>query len=198
MEQKIDSALVESASKGEWLAILALLVWCTVAFLKSDHVPVFIPPRARPILALVLGQVFAGLTAVMGGMSWPAALATGLLATMSAIGVQEIKNALKPSKPLEPPTGPVATSGVVVLALLAFAALTGCGLPAKVETALEASRDVAVFAESCAVEAQGLALDRCETEVCRAEVKAAFVPIADALDLLHGLWCGLSPTSEGC
>lgn len=195
--ETLDESVVESASRGELVPLAAAGVWLLVRLLKSDAFPVDIPPRFRPLLALVLGQVSAVLLAVVGGMSWRGAVVSGLIATALAIAGQELGASAKPAAAKLPPP-PTAVVLPLLLLVGASAGLSGCGLPAKVETALEASRDVAVFAESCAVEAQGLALERCETEACRAEVKAAFAPIADALDLLHQVWCGLAPESEGC
>lgn len=129
MEQ-IDSTLVESASKGSWVAVAALVTWALIAAMKSDRIPINIPPRARPIIALVLGQVFAVLSAVMGGVSWPAAVVSGVAAAAFAIAGQEIGSAAKPTiAKIPPPSVPLATIGGFLLLCLVLMVLgVGCGL----------------------------------------------------------------------
>lgn len=93
-----------------------------------------------------------------------------------------------------PPPPPSAV--LFLVATLAF--LTGCGAGADLAKVVEAGRDVAAFAEPCAVAAQDVAIARCESDECRRQVVDKFAPIADALDVLHDGWCALAPESEGC
>ena len=86
----MDPIIAEQAGAGRHVAIAAVLVWALVAALKSPAFPLEIPPRARPWLALVLGQVYAVLAAVVGGVPWGVALVDGLVATTLAVTGQEL------------------------------------------------------------------------------------------------------------
>lgn len=93
-------------------------------------------------------------------------------------------------------------SSILLLVLTAGAAgtLTGCGASMRdVESAIEASRDVAAIAEPCLVAAKQREEQMCGGEAeCIESVRVAFAPAADALDAMHRAWCLLSPQSEGC
>lgn len=105
----------------------------------------------------------------------------------------------KPSVPPAPGLpGPLNMLGGVILALVAYAVLTGCGGGQELAQYAEAGRDLAVVAEPCLVAVKDEAIARCEDEECRRQVVDRFAPIADALDLMHSTWCAVSPESEGC
>jgi Mrp family chromosome partitioning ATPase len=87
---QIDPTIAEQAGAGRHVAIAAVIVWALVAAMKSPAFPLDIPPKARPWLALALGQVYAVLAAVVGGIPWGAALVDGLVATTLAVTGQEL------------------------------------------------------------------------------------------------------------
>lgn len=92
----------DSASHGGLVGIAALTIWLLIGFLKSDaplakSIP--LPPRARPLLAVALGQTYAVLEAVLGGIPWGAAIVRGLLASAGAIGFQEVLHGGKGGEP---------------------------------------------------------------------------------------------------
>lgn len=87
---EIDSTIAEQAGAGRHVAIAAVIVWALVATLKSPAFPLQVPPRARPWLALALGQVYAVLAAVVGGVPWGVALVDGLIATTLAVTGQDL------------------------------------------------------------------------------------------------------------
>lgn len=122
----IDQTIIESASKGEWVPVIAFVTWLLVAAIKSDRFPVDIPPRARPIVAVVLAQVLASAQAIMGGISWRGAVLSGVVAAALAIAGQELGSSTKSGatkSPLPPPTA------ILLLALLGGApVVSGCGL----------------------------------------------------------------------
>lgn len=191
---EIDQSLQDSAGRGSYAALAALLVWALIAVLKRDDVPIPLPPRARPFVALALGQVYGVLEAVVGGMPWRAAVLRGLVVAVSAIGLHEVVSKARPAgEPSSTPKPPP-------LPLLALTlALAGCaGQKAQLESALEATRDIAAVAHPCLVAQQEQLVEQCQDEACKAKVRESFEPIADAFEVLHELWCGLSPESEGC
>ena len=185
---ELNSLTVESASKGSWVAIAALVIWLFIRVLKSDSVPVSIPAPWRPVLAVGLGQAFAVLSSVVGGLSWPAAVVSGLVAAAGAIGSQEVGGAVKT---VAKPPGP----GMLLALTLV---LCGCGAQEQLVKFAEASRDVATYAEPCMYGALELDLARCSTPECVAEVQRKWEPPMSTLDLVKQTWCTISPSSEGC
>lgn len=191
----LSDVIKESAGAGHRVAIAAALVWLLVAVLKSDLVPVDFAPRARPYLALGLGQLYALLEAVVGGMSWSAAVVAGLVATVTAIGSQELGAAAKTPRP------PPGAAGLLLLLAALGGAATGCGgsLQQDLQLYAEKSRDVLAAAEPCLVAQKEVATAGCKGDAaCVAKVAEVYRPIADALDMIHHAWCRLSPKSEGC
>lgn len=190
--EPIDRSIQDSASRGSYVGLAAFVVWALIAALKSDRIPIDIPARARPFIALVLGQIYGVLEAVVGGMAWRSAIIRGIIVAAVAIAGQEWGSKLR-----KPGSGPPSTPPpmVFVLALV----LAGCGAQkAQLESALEAARDVSAVAHPCLVAQQEQAIEQCADEACKAKVRESFEPIAKAFDLLNELWCGLSPESEGC
>jgi len=90
METPIDPNITEQAAAGGHVALAALAVWMLVALVKSDKIPINIPPAARPWLAFALGQTYAVLAAVVGGVRWELAVVEGLFAALGAVGTQEL------------------------------------------------------------------------------------------------------------
>lgn len=95
-----------------------------------------------------------------------------------------------------------ATAPLVLLVLAAFSVSQTACTPEqarKVESALEASRDIANEALPCFASAQKVALAACNgDEKCVDAVYAKSDRIADLYDLAHDGWCALWPESEGC
>jgi hypothetical protein len=79
------------ATGHQWLP-LAILVVGYLVNLTSDtgKFPLNIPDRFKPLIALVLGQVYAVLEAVYGGSPWGTAVGHGLIATLAATGFAHI------------------------------------------------------------------------------------------------------------
>jgi len=184
--------IVLSASQGARVGVAALVVWALVALLKSSLVPIDFAPRSRPYLALLLGQAYTMLEAIVLGTPWGMAVVLGVVATTTAIGGQELGSAAKTSSP---PPGAVG----VLLVLALGGAASGCGAAQSFEQLAHASRDVLVVAEPCMVAAKQLEEAKCDGHpACVADVKARWRPVADALDRVHFYWCELTPQSEGC
>ena len=188
MEQ-LNQLTVESASKGSWVAIAAICIWLFIRVLKSDSIPVSIPAPWRPILAVGLGQAFAVLSAVLGGLSWPAAVLSGLAAAYGAVGTQEVGGA---AKDVAKPPGP----GMLMIVFMFV--FTGCGAQEQLVKFAEGSRDLAEYAEPCMYGALEVDLARCSTPECVAEVQHKWEAPMSTLDLVKQTWCAISPSSEGC
>jgi len=73
-----------------FLAAVALLIGALIRALKSDRIPINIPPRWRPVLALVLGQFAGVVEALTRGTPWRDALLGGLLASLGAMGGHDV------------------------------------------------------------------------------------------------------------
>lgn len=101
----IDQTVQDSAAKGSWAAIAALVVWAVIALAKSDKTPPWMtPPVAwRPLIAVLLGQVYAVLEAGVHGMPWGSAVVRGFVVAAAAIAGQELKSKLtSPPAPAAP------------------------------------------------------------------------------------------------
>ncbi len=73
----------------KWFALSALVVWTIVRLLKSDtKLPVTIPARWRPVLALGLGFVAGALDKIASGTPWKQAVTWGLGVGVAAILAQ--------------------------------------------------------------------------------------------------------------
>lgn len=109
----LDDAIQDSAAHGSYAAIAAVLVWLAIKIVKRDDIPIPLPPRARPFVALGLGQVYAVLEAVIGGMPWGAAVVRGLVVAATAIAFHEVGSKLPTPK----------------VPLAVFVLLVGCASP---------------------------------------------------------------------
>jgi hypothetical protein len=107
----IDQTVQDSASHGSWAAIAALIVWGSVAMLKSERTPPWLtpPPAYRPLVALALGQAYAILELVVHGMPWGSAVVRGIVVAAIAIGGQELGSKL--AKGAAVPPGAAAGEG---------------------------------------------------------------------------------------
>ncbi len=113
--------------------------------------------------------------------------------------VDGIRRALE-ARRKSPPALPPGTSALLLSLVTGAAGALGCGASMRdVESAIEASRDVAAIAEPCLVAAKQREEQMCGGEAeCIESVRAAFAPAAHAFDAMHRAWCLLSPQSEGC
>lgn len=68
-----------------WIGLIGLLIGLIVRIVKDPKIPIPLPPRARPVLALVLGVVMGALESIAGGRSWQDALYSGAMAGIVAI-----------------------------------------------------------------------------------------------------------------
>ncbi len=75
-----------------WLALAVLAMGFLARVMKDDtKLPFFnIPARWQSVLVLVLGQVYAGLQAVFGGMPWTTAMTQGLIAAFLTMGLFDL------------------------------------------------------------------------------------------------------------
>lgn len=74
-------AVIEFALQHRWVPLLTLLVGLVVRLLKADtRLPITIPPRVRPWLAIALGLAAGVLERVATGVSWSRAVLDGLVA----------------------------------------------------------------------------------------------------------------------
>lgn len=185
--------IVLDASQGAHVAAAALVVWCLIQVSKSPLIPVDFLPRQRPFVALLLGQAYAALEAIVFGTPWGMALVMGIVSTTMAIGGQEIGSAAKGSSP------PPGAGAAVLLFLALGGAGTGCAAVEGFKDIAHASRDVLLVAEPCLSAKAMLEEAKCDGDhACVQGVKEKWRPIGDAIDLIHFRWCEIAPTSEGC
>lgn len=114
--------------------------------------------------------------------------------------VDGIRRALEARRNKANPVLPPGSSIFLLVLATGAAGTLGCGASMRdVESAIEASRDVAAIAEPCLVAARQREEKMCGGEAeCIEAVRAAFAPAANAFDAMHRAWCLLSPHSEGC
>lgn len=186
--------VLREAGAGSLVALAALVIWSLVSLLKSDRIPIDIPPRLRPWLAFGLGQTFAVLEVVLQGTPARQAVIQGIYATVLAIGGQELGGSAGPAI-----LGALKRGAPPAL-LLFVSVLVGCsGATAEVARYAEASRDILAAAEPCFVAQQQAQLEACKAdEACLARVSDVWGPIKRSLTVAHDVWCTLAPESEGC
>jgi predicted NAD/FAD-dependent oxidoreductase len=88
--------------------------------------------------------------------------------------------------------------------LLASVGSAGCGaseaLAEKFQTGMEAARDIQTASMPCLVATKAAELEACKDDpACENRVQAFWAAgVEKAVDILHGLWCGVRPDSQGC
>jgi hypothetical protein len=219
MKMDVESMLVGLVESRQWPMVAAALIWLVVRALKSERIPLNVPARARPWVALGLGVVAGVCESVLGGVALGDALLAGLGAGLAASGLHEslvesLRHGREPlsipppalvdppreSRRPPPGDGPSSGTGGVTITIMALA-LAGCGASGpirEVEALAHSARDVAQVAEVCAFNAKEAEMAKCHDDRCKAEVLARYAPLADMLDRLHSAWCTVSPESEGC
>lgn len=76
-----------------WPVLGALVIGLLVRLLKSAAVPApfdRIPPKARPLVALVLGCAQAAIESITAGTPWKTALTNGIVAAFSAVFAHDV------------------------------------------------------------------------------------------------------------
>lgn len=180
----ITDSIHDSASRGGYAAIAAIAIWAIIALVKRDDIPIPLPPRARPLLALALGQVYAVLEAVVGGMPWGAAVVRGLVVAAGAIATHEVGSKLRAPEVVKPPSVPPPMPPLLLLVFLAGCVpLLGCGSP--LEQAVQVQHAGAAAIEHGGEELQERCTDRLVPLAdlpTLAERQAAAAPIREVCD----------------
>ncbi len=181
----INTSIQESAARGGYAALAAIVVWAVIAIVKRDDVPIPLPPRYRPLLALALGQVYAVLEAVVGGMPWGAAIVRGLVVAAGAVAMHEVGSKLRAAPAVKPPSvpPPMPPLLVLLLALGGCVPLLGCASP--LEAAVQVQHAGAAAIEHGGEELQERCTDRLVPLAelpTLAERQAAAAPIREVCD----------------
>lgn len=75
----------------QWLGIAIVLVgWAVSLTSDTSKLPLNIPDRFKPLIALLFGQLYAVLEAIQSGEDWKTAVAHGIVAALSATGFSTI------------------------------------------------------------------------------------------------------------
>lgn len=182
-------------------ALIALAVMLLIQLVKSDKIPITIPPRARPWVAIGLALASAIATRVAQGFPLGQAVAEGLGAGLGAVGLFEAGASLAPkdeqkSEPPKAPPGSLIMMLSMLFALVAF----GCGAAEKVQHVVQMSSEVIARAEPCLVVQYEAQQEDClklepvdEARACVDRVKATWKPIVDALVELRTVRCEIEP-----
>jgi hypothetical protein len=186
--------VLREAGAGSLVALAALVIWSLVSLLKSDRIPIDIPPRLRPWLAFALGQTFAVLEVVLQGTPARQAVIQGVYATVLAIGGQELGGAAGPA------ILGALRKGAPPALLLCLTVIVGCsGATAELQQFAEASRDIIEAADPCFVAQQEKQLEDCRKDpACVARVLEVWRPIKKAINVANAIWCARMPDAEGC
>lgn len=221
----MEDRLVAFITDRNWPMVAAAAIWLFVRAMKSERIPIDIPARVRPWVAIGLGVASGAAEAFIAGQPLVEALVVGAGAGLMASGFHEsfVESARRGHEPLSvrPPAlldapresrrpppdddlgGPKAPPSIVTLSILvltfAGCAGLGCGgAAAKFEAVAHSARDVAVVAEACSFAAKEQAMAECKTDACKADVLRKYAPIADVLDAFNESWCAVEPGVEGC
>lgn len=90
--QEVSNA-VELFLSHQWVTASAATIFLLVRLLKSKRMPwpiFLIPPKARTLVAVVLGFAGAGVQSVALGVAWPQALAENMIACLVAILTHDV------------------------------------------------------------------------------------------------------------
>lgn len=193
-----------------WIAILITITWGLTRLIKDPSVPINIPPRWRPALALGLAMLVGGLEAIArAGLTWPAfaeGLQSGFIAGSGAIVVQELVVRWMlggKTEPGSPPAVPPSASGLLAFVLVLALGSTACG-----PSAIVRGTDVANAAAKTINSTEPILTKRCtegmkavKTEADFAQLDAFCMPAFsswEALRLAHvGLQAALTVAASG-
>lgn len=187
---------------GAWIPIAALIIGAVVRLLKSDTPLPTVPPKWRPVLALVLGLVAGVLTKVASGIDWQTALEGGLGAASIAIFghdfvVAGLRDGKEPFAPKDDDAGPPPPSasgggfagpGLMCLAVLALAFLVSCspGMPTPVQQARFGTYEAALQACNAKLAADKAAAEADGGRADRPTLRASYVACANGVDVTFG------------
>jgi len=86
-----EDALIALILENKWWGVAALFIGGCVRLMKSDGpIPITVPARWRPWLALVLGAAAGVFEKLNAGVSWKQALVGGFLAAFIAISGHQL------------------------------------------------------------------------------------------------------------
>jgi hypothetical protein len=78
------SLLIELIKQGQWPMVAAIVIGLIVRLVKDGRLPLDVPPRYRPGLALVLGVLSGAIEMVAQGRPWAEALFGGVISAAIA------------------------------------------------------------------------------------------------------------------
>jgi hypothetical protein len=215
--------VTETAQNYGIPALIALGVTLLLQLLKSNRIPVTIPPRWRPWVAMLLAMVGTVAAGVAQGLPIGQALAQGLGSGLTSIGLFEAAATVTPTptpaeklktsvergetsleelyetmKDVKPSRGPgigPTIAGGMLFALVAF----GCaGLPPEAAKGVEdISRGVS-RADEGSRELYAFALSLCPDDACQAKLERLADPVIDGFQAIRIAWCAIKPDAEGC
>lgn len=110
------AALIELLNAHKWVALAALVIGAVVRLLKSDTpIPIDIPSRWRPVVALGLGVVSGVLEALATGKPWLEAVIGGFVSAFAAMsGHAVLVDALRGGRDVGVKKGEIVTSSAAV------------------------------------------------------------------------------------
>ncbi len=142
IDDKIDHTAHESASNGSYAVLAMLVIYYAIKFLKRPDVPIPMPPRARPFVALGLAHAYGITEAVVAGLNWKAAITKSFIVGAIPVAANEWWTHAKKKKPeptdvddlLPPSSGPRLSlppdppkpPPLPPVAFVLLALLTGC------------------------------------------------------------------------
>ena len=192
-------SLLAAVKSHAWPIVAAVVIGGLVRMVKSDAIPINVPARWRPVLALGLGLASGACDAIIRGTSWQEALGMGLLSSFVAMGGHDVL--IHAMRDGEEVSAPKAGGGALVLIVAVLsAALSGCGASLQdAANGLNAANDIATEAQPCLAAERAKLLEQCGVDlVCQETVKARFAVLAEAYDSFHESWCAIVPVAEGC
>lgn len=84
-------AFFQDVTGHKWLPLAILVVaWLVAACSDTSKLPISIPDRYKPVAVIVLGQVYAVLQAITGGVPWKRAVWNGLVTAFGAMALFDV------------------------------------------------------------------------------------------------------------
>lgn len=192
-------SLLSAVRDHAWPIVAAVVIGGLVRMVKSDAIPITVPARWRPVLALGLGLASGACDAIIRGTDWHEALGMGLLSSFVAMGGHDVLiEALRGGAEVSAPKAGGGALALIVAVL--SAALSGCaGGLQDAANALNAANDIATEAQPCLIAERDRQIKNCGFDVrCQSAVDVRFDAIADAYDIFKAAWCTVAPESDGC
>lgn len=158
--------LLDAIKAHAWPIVAAIVVGFLVRLVKSDKIPIDVPPRFRPLLAVGLGVVSAICEAVIMGTPVVQAAIGGLASAIAAIGGHDvlIEAIFGGKEPSVKASGGVV--GGILAAILALSQASGCAAYAdemkKLESGLVVANEAVLALEACSASSVAHSLKACE------------------------------------